>query len=1027
MKKFIIMLMAALWGCGLAWAGVTVTGKVTVTGQAEDFANGAKVILSNDDMQLVSIVEYPNSYSFSNVPAGTYTMSCKHQGWGSTTLYAVEEIITVGEEKLTKNLELSQMEGTYYTLTVKAGVYAGTNSMGNPKYDQVVGAQISLGEKGSDKKDKGTLATKYDDVVFYCKENTEYELVARASGYKTVKETVSLSESTNKQVVMEEGEDETEEGNAQLSGMAVMEGGGVWPAGLSIALGDASNNLLAVVSDLSGGSYSFPNIELKSAVKFYLTTDMQNPTYNLVDDYVFVEGDDEFNPLEYTMPAQAGEDAVVYKNLTVRYKGSAKATLVGAVLDGTTGRCIDGVEVTIRKGEAAPQTTTTRQNSTLSGTPGIDCSNGYVYNFTNMEAGTYTLTYSKYGYEPATQNYTLIITGSDQKFVVPAITLENKPMKTCTFSGDLTYTDEATSKTVAVSKATVTAYSDAAGTQILGSTATDTNGHWSMKLTREEGDVVYFDATHDDIEVANKTSQIVNDEAYTITIVFTHKGSAPPEVEKVTLTLGVNNADWGTVTTGATVGTTEFAKGTALRLTATPNTGYAFKAWVSGTDTLAKTAVYTFTIDRDTTLTAVFEERQTPPETEKVTLTLSINHPNWGTVTGATVGTNEFEKGSEVTLTATPNEGFAFKAWNENGATVSTQATYTFTLNADRTLMVEFAEIKTPTPDDPEKVTLTLTANEAAWGTVTGAGQYDKGAQATATATAHEGYAFKAWVSGTDTLAKTAGYTFTIDRDTTLMAVFEQMQTPPVPPVPVDSFDVTLRVNDAAMGTVTGEGRYEEGTRVSVKATPNEGYAFKAWVSGADTLIKTAEFRFIINRDTTLTAVFEVMQTPPTPPVPVDSFDVTLRVNDAAMGTVTGEGRYEEGSEVTVTATANEGYVFVAWMSGTDTLAKTAEYTFTVVGDTTLTAVFKSDGTPEPPVANEAREQDAWNVYTEGRTLVLRGDAACRYDIYNVSGVLVKCVPAAANECRIAVDNSGLYIIRRMSSTGTSVKKVMVR
>jgi hypothetical protein len=58
------------------------------------------------------------------------------------------------------------------------------------------------------------------------------------------------------------------------------------------------------------------------------------------------------------------------------------------------------------------------------------------------------------------------------------------------------------------------------------------------------------------------------------------------------------------------------------------------------------------------------------------------------------------------------------------------------------------------------------------------------------------------------------------------------------------------------------------------------------------------------------------------------------------MGTLTGAGTYAEGTVVTLTATPNEGYDFVVWMVGNDTVCTTREYTFTLVSDTTVTAVF---------------------------------------------------------------------------------------
>lgn len=67
-----------------------------------------------------------------------------------------------------------------------------------------------------------------------------------------------------------------------------------------------------------------------------------------------------------------------------------------------------------------------------------------------------------------------------------------------------------------------------------------------------------------------------------------------------------------------------------------------------------------------------------------------------------------------------------------------------------------------------EKFTVTLTASPSAGGSVTGAGQYAKGSQATIKAVANSGYTFTKW-SDDDTNAQR---TLTITGDVTLQAIF---------------------------------------------------------------------------------------------------------------------------------------------------------------------------------------------------------------------------------------------------------------
>ena len=60
-----------------------------------------------------------------------------------------------------------------------------------------------------------------------------------------------------------------------------------------------------------------------------------------------------------------------------------------------------------------------------------------------------------------------------------------------------------------------------------------------------------------------------------------------------------------------------------------------------------------------------------------------------GTVTdGGTYNAN-----ANVTVTATPNAGYEFKHWEENGTVVSTDASYTFTVQENRTLTAVFEPV----------------------------------------------------------------------------------------------------------------------------------------------------------------------------------------------------------------------------------------------------------------------------------------------------------------------------------------------
>ena len=57
---------------------------------------------------------------------------------------------------------------------------------------------------------------------------------------------------------------------------------------------------------------------------------------------------------------------------------------------------------------------------------------------------------------------------------------------------------------------------------------------------------------------------------------------------------------------------------------------------------------------------------------------------------GATSGDGVYTNGTTATVTATPNAGYRFVNWTENGAVVSTATSYSFTNIVNRSLVATF-------------------------------------------------------------------------------------------------------------------------------------------------------------------------------------------------------------------------------------------------------------------------------------------------------------------------------------------------
>ena len=135
-----------------------------------------------------------------------------------------------------------------------------------------------------------------------------------------------------------------------------------------------------------------------------------------------------------------------------------------------------------------------------------------------------------------------------------------------------------------------------------------------------------------------------------------------------------------------------------------------------------------------------------------------------------------------------------------------------------------------------------------------------------------------------------------------------------------EKYTISTSVNDEKMGVVLGDGIYEEGTEITLTATANVGYGFVKWSDGNTENPR----KVVVAQDSTYTAIFGKLYT------------VSASVKDEMMGTISGDGEYAEGCEITLTVTAKEGYHFVKWSDGNIENPRT----IVVTEDLNLTAEF---------------------------------------------------------------------------------------
>ena len=224
----------------------------------------------------------------------------------------------------------------------------------------------------------------------------------------------------------------------------------------------------------------------------------------------------------------------------------------------------------------------------------------------------------------------------------------------------------------------------------------------------------------------------------------------PPRV------LRVNCGEHGTVTSADDT----YANGDTVTLTVTADPGYYVKSTeLNGTAvSLNSDNEYVFTIESDSTFTAEFAE--IPPDSYVVT----VNCGEHGTVTP---GTADYESGTEVTFTVTPDSGYRVKSVTLDGKAVTlTNGKYTFKVTANCTFEAEFEAI----PAD--RYTVTVKCGEH--GTVTpGTADYESGTEVTLTVTPDSGYRVKSVTLDGKAVTLTNGkYTFKVTANCTFEAEF---------------------------------------------------------------------------------------------------------------------------------------------------------------------------------------------------------------------------------------------------------------
>lgn len=231
--------------------------------------------------------------------------------------------------------------------------------------------------------------------------------------------------------------------------------------------------------------------------------------------------------------------------------------------------------------------------------------------------------------------------------------------------------------------------------------------------------------------------------------------------ENYTISVSALPTEGGTVSGGGT-----FQQGQQCIVKATSNTGYTFVNWTENDNQVSDSANYTFIVNSNRTLVANFISNASNQNIISVSAA--------PTEAGIVSGDGSFDSGTLHAVTATANDGYNFTNWTENGNVVSTDANYTFTVNANRTLVANFAA------NAPNQCTINVSADPNEGGTVGGGGGLTYGQDYTVHATASSGWFFSHWTENGAFLSSQAVYTFKVyGTNRNLVAHFRQQSLVP--------------------------------------------------------------------------------------------------------------------------------------------------------------------------------------------------------------------------------------------------------
>ena len=329
-------------------------------------------------------------------------------------------------------------------------------------------------------------------------------------------------------------------------------------------------------------------------------------------------------------------------------------------------------------------------------------------------------------------------------------------------------------------------------------------------------------------------------------------------------------------------------------LNATPNTGYLFDGWYQGNQIVCATERYTFSMPAyDVLLKTKYRKQQ-------VTLTVLNSDSMAGTLAGNQSG--QYDYGSQITVTASPNHPYMFNGWFINNEIVSNTPSYSFAITKDTSITAKWGL---------SSFNISLENENTNAGTITGSGTYLYGIPVTLSAIANTGYMFNGWYKGNTLFSNQKDYTFNMPGENlSLVAKWDLI-----------AYSITYNLNQGTNSELNPS-TYNVEDSFTFSSPVRTGYTFLGWFDESGNQITKIE------RGSTggiiLTAYWNEG----------NCYIISLDSNDGIVLETTIDVQYDHSYSLPIPTRL--GYTFDGWFENTSKINSSGIWK--IAGDKTLVA-----------------------------------------------------------------------------------------